>query len=382
MRRVFAALLVIGCSYRTPYQEQRSYADTLKPANVRAGPADNARVLRVRALVDGDYQSETPRWEQHISAQVDRASDVLAAQFGVRLELESARPWSRTGPLPHLEPAVEQLAKDEKGDGVDWVIGFVGSLAVFSAAQDQLGVAGLFGKHLVLRAMSSAAELDALNEQLKLLSGAEREELARERRLHKETAVLLHEWAHTLGAIHDRAPDTFMAPAYDKSQATFSPASAELVRLGLKYRGVAVVREAWLKAYRELLTGPGASYWDTAERDHALEVAAALLAPPQPKPPPETPLSPQDAKQLEQVALLEKAGDLGRAQVLLGPLADRNPRSTAVQAMACALLQESGAAQAAMLAACARAADLPGAAANVLLLTAQLRLASGDARGA
>src|SRR6185503_10125240 len=106
MRRALLALLAVACGYRTPYQEQRSYADSLKPAEVHADPSQPARAMRVRVWVDADYRTETPRWEQHISAQLDRASDVLAAQFGVRLELESARPWDRTGPLPQLGPAL------------------------------------------------------------------------------------------------------------------------------------------------------------------------------------------------------------------------------------------------------------------------------------
>ncbi len=63
-------------------------------------------------------------------------------------------------------------------------------------------------------------------------------------------------------------------------------------------------------------------------------------------------------------------------QVLL-PLIDRYPQSDEVQRLACALLQESGASQGSMLAGCARAAALPNASPQVLLLAAQLQLSAG-----
>jgi hypothetical protein len=91
------------------------------------------------------------------------------------------------------------------------VVGFVSSLRVFTAAQEDLGRACMFCRHFVLRGMFSAAESDAIDRALPLLSCAERENLARERRIHKETALFLHEWAHTLGAFHDRSPRSVMA---------------------------------------------------------------------------------------------------------------------------------------------------------------------------
>src|SRR5713101_4110230 len=239
MRRAPLLLLLAACGFRSPWQEQRSYADTLRPAEVapkQGAPASPLRVFRVRAYADGDYQAQTPRWNQHVAEQLDRASAVLEAQFGVRFELESARPWNRTGSSAHLESVLEQLFALDKGDGVDWVVGFVSSLAVFSAAQDQLGIAVLFGRHVVLRGMFSAAEMDAINASLNLLYSADREQLSRDRRLHKETAVFLHEWAHTLGAIHDRSPQTLMAPTYDKSQSAFSDESARIAGIGLEFR--------------------------------------------------------------------------------------------------------------------------------------------------
>lgn len=374
MRRALALFVLAGCGFQTPYQAQHSYAQTLKPAAVAPSAAHPGalRTFRVRAYADGDYQAQTPRWSQHLHEQLDRASAVLEAQFGVRLELESARSWTRAGSSARLQGVLEQLVALDTGDGVDWVIGFVAALDVFSAAQDQLGMAGLFGRHLVLRGMFSAAELDALNASLNLLSAKDREQLARDRRLHKETAILLHEWAHTLGAIHDRT-QTLMAPVYDKDEAAFSDCSARIVGLGLEFRSAPASREIWEKGYREAVSGPRATFWDVAERDRALEIADRFFAQGA-APKPAAPLPPDDARRFEEAARREKLGDAAGALQLLLPLVDRHPRAAAVQELACAALQESGAPRAALLTGCLRAAQLPDASVQAILLAAQLQV--------
>src|SRR5205823_11424793 len=126
----------------------------------------------------------------------------------------------------------------------------------------QIGIAQLFGRHLVLRGMFSAAETDALNRALNLLASEYREALGRERRLHKETAVLLHEWAHTLGALHENPRESLMTPTYDVAQSSFSPEAARLVEIGLRNRNDFA---AWGKAYKAALDDSGAS-WDAPSR--------------------------------------------------------------------------------------------------------------------
>ena len=374
MRRALALLLLAGCGYETPYQRQHKAAEALRPAAVTSGAAahpEALRIFRVRAYADGDYRAQTPRWNQHLEDQLSRASAVLEAQFGVRLVLASARTWERDGASAHLEKVVDQLAALDSGDGVDWVIGFVAALDVFSAAQDQLGIARLFGRHFVLRGMFSAAEMDAIDASLNLLSSEDRARLGRDRRLHKETAIFLHEWAHTLGAIHDRS-QTVMAPAYDRSEAVFSDTSARIVGLGLDFRNAPASREAWAKGYREAVSGPRATFWSVAERDQALTIADQFFGGGA-APPPAAPLPPDDAKRLEEAVRKEKLGDASGALQILVPLVDRHPQSTLVQDLTCATLQQSGAPQAALLTGCLRAAQLPGASAQVLLIAAQLQ---------
>jgi hypothetical protein len=371
MRRILLTALLAGCAIPNPWTEQHHYADSLRPAEVKpsaAAPGVPLRVFRVRAYADGDYQAQTPRWNAHIEEQLSRASAILEAQFGARLVLESARPWQRAGSSARLADVLDQLQEKDAGAQVDWVIGYTASLDVFSAAQDQLGVGAFFGKHFVLRGMASAAELDAINSALNLLSAQDREQLVRQRRLHKETSVLLHEWAHTLGAFHDRATDVVMAPSYDQSAAQFSEASARVIGLGLEFRGVPGSRETWAKAYRAEVARAGDAIWDAVEKQHTLAAADQFFAP-------GGELEPEDARRLNEASLREHAGDAQRAQQQLAPLVSRYPKSAVVQELSCSIAQQAHKDE---LSACRRAASLESASVQTLLMTAHLEITAGN----
>ncbi|MFN2546912.1 MAG: hypothetical protein ABR567_05745 [Myxococcales bacterium] len=371
---MFLILLLAGCSIPNPWQAQHSYAESLKPAEVKPSaetpPPAHIRIFKVRAWADRDYQAQTPRWEQSIAEQIDRANQILTAQFGVRFELDAVRSWNRTGSSASLTGPLDQLIALDKGDDVDWVIGFVSSLDVFSAAQEQLGMGPYFGRHFVLRGMFSAAETDEINRALYLLSEKERTELARERRQHKQTAVLLHEWAHTMGAFHERSPQWLMSPIYDKSQSAFSPESARIVGLGLEYRKSPASRETWGKAYRAELEKSAAVAWDAETREQSRALADRFFSGGDD---PADALAPDDVKRFND-ALAVREKDPTRAAALLAPLVEKYPRSDGVQSLACSIAPES----AEVSATCRRAAALPGAPAQLILYVARRLLAGGD----
>lgn len=362
--RILAVVLLAGCSIPTPWQEQRNYAQSLKPAEVTPSaetpPPKTLRTFRLRAWVDDEYRTQTPRWEQAIAGQIERANAILTAQFGVRLEVESIKAWHRAGSA-NLEEPLEQLTAMDPGTDVDWVAGFVSSLAIFSAAQEQLGMARPFGRHFVLRGMFSAAEADAIARALNLLSEKDRAELARERQQHKEMAILLHEWAHTLGAFHERSPQWLMAPMYETSQSGFSEESARIVGLGLEHRKSPASFETWAKAYRAEVEKSAAIAWDAATREAALAAADRFF---KSGGEPDA-LAQEDLKRFnDALALREK--EPARALAMLAPLVEKYPRSEGVQGTACALATESPQ----LPETCRRAAALPAARAQLLLYVA------------
>lgn len=355
--------LAAACGWRTEKDVQRDYARALRPAEVEApaaaaSGAPAARVFRVRAYVDRDYQAQTLRWRQRVADQVSRANRVIEAQFGARLELVDVRDWPRTDRVDELRAALAELATLDAGGDVDWVIGFLSSLPVLTATHDQLGMAYYFGRHLVLRGMDSVVEAQHAQTNLDKLSAAEREDLLQRRRAHKETSVLLHEWAHTLGAFHERDPEWIMSPLYDKSQAGFSRPSAELVALGLRSRGAreAGARAAWGRAYLELVARDGESAWDARSRDEVVRIArAVLLGEPEPERAAAARAEPRDEA---------------------GPLAPEDPRKPCADGYRRARLAP------ATIEACRAAAALPGADLELVLLVPALLVERKDRAGA
>jgi hypothetical protein len=104
LRKLIAIALLCGCSFPTPWGEQRDYARQLEASKVqpvRSAEPLPVRTMKVRAYVDEAYQMQTPRWNAHIEEQLARASDVLEAQFGVRLE-SSRRGRGRATARPHI----------------------------------------------------------------------------------------------------------------------------------------------------------------------------------------------------------------------------------------------------------------------------------------
>lgn len=278
-----AATLAFAAGCRTTADIQRDFAKTLRPEDVDAplavsAPAARVRTYRVRLYADLDYQRQTLRWREKLEAQLERANRVLEPMFGARLAVESVRTWE-CGDGGHLARALDALAAIDRGADVDWVFGFVPASESVALADPLLGMASVFGRHVVLRAMHSREERNAVEASLDHLSTTEREAVVRDRLLHRETIVLLHEWAHTLGAFHERDPEWLMSPQYGTHGSRFSEESAALVRLGLRHRDARelAARAEWARAYRDAVARTD-SAWDAAARNAALAAANAFFA--------------------------------------------------------------------------------------------------------
>ncbi len=384
-------LLVVLTSCRTTEDMQRDYAKTLRPATVEATPAPvsaelppkELRVFKLRVYADSDYQAQARTWEKRILNQVQRANRVLEPQFGVHLEVESLRTWDRPQRSGDLHMALEELVSMDDGRDVDWVVGFVSSLQVFTATHDQLGMGAYFGRHLVLRGMDSVAEVQALNQTLDKLSMDERETLFSERRLHKEMSVLLHEWAHTLGAFHERSNEWVMSPVYHASQSGFSPESIHLIQVSLQHRDAkdAEGRAAWARAYREEVNRSSATAWNAQEQEHALATAEEFLGGTGGAAPRER-LSVADARRFNDAIQYEHSGNLERAAQVLEPLVSRYPKDVQVQQMACYLAHRRSPKAPETVTTCRAASQLAGVQPDLFLVLGHALIDQEDRRGA
>src|SRR6185436_3455461 len=136
------------------------------------------------------------------------------------------------------------------------------------------------GRHFILRGMASADEASALK-ALDLLDPAEREQVYSRRKWHKETAVFLHEWLHTLGAIHSSNPERLTNPSYSNKMSNLAVADAELaaaaIRARLAERQSGAIDWSGLRAAVERNRS---GEWFTKERDDLLAMLVSQGARP------------------------------------------------------------------------------------------------------
>jgi TonB family protein len=285
--RALAAALAAAAASCSPYAgAQHTYARFLTPVKVRPGapaPQPVTQVLTLRAYADADYRAHAADWRERIAEQVGRANAILAADFGVRLELEPVREWERSsGRDAHLGATLGALRRQDDARDVDWVVGFVSPAAEDSGREhDLIGWAGLFGSHFVLRAMQTSADVARIDHWYDELEEGERQAFAKERRVHKEVATFLHEWGHTVGAVHECDSKWIMTPEYSVISGSFSSESIRLVRVGLAHRrrdgAPPKVDEPWATAWRAEAARMQGAAWECTRLEEGLARADAVL---------------------------------------------------------------------------------------------------------
>ncbi len=375
MRPLLLLVLVGSCTpYRTPLDLQRDAAKSIAPAEIRhSGPSGVGRERRrlfLRVYADSSYRAAHPDWEAHFGGLVGRANEVLGPAFGVELVVQTYSKWERRAPADRLEPMLDELESLDDGDGAEWVVGLVAPLPVFSASHHELGMARILGKHFVMRGIYDYEEHRVLAAELRLLPDDEREQLVRERKRHKELMVLLHEWAHAMGAVHDDEPHCLVHPMHDRRQSRFCAPNDEAIALGLRHVGREVDRPAWAKELVQFLkprVGP-------AHGPHLAWLEELASAPARPA---RGGLTQKDQQSLRAAASRLSAGDAEGAWELLEPLLSRPSAPPVVHLLACdvAVFRKKPAEAQTV---CSRAAEIaPDEAAPVLQL-ATLQLDQGQ----
>jgi tetratricopeptide (TPR) repeat protein len=221
------------------YQLQKHAAQALEPAPLRApkrqGGGELAS-LRLRFFADAEYRATGLRWQEKIKLQLAALNQVVGPAFGVRFEAESFRRWDRKASSARLGEMLEELERLDPGRDVDWVVGLVAPLPLVTSSLHDLGLARVPGRHFLLRGMASIEELRVFSRRLDRLAPADREALYSRRKAHKEMVLFLHEWAHTLGALHATERTRIMCPTYSHETSQFAPVDAALIAAGLQAR--------------------------------------------------------------------------------------------------------------------------------------------------
>ena len=226
--------------WKTPAGHERDAASHLLPGRFDLSPAPgrpaDVRVVRLRIYADDDYRTLLS-WQKRLRAQIERINAVVAPVFAVQFEIESIRDWNRSHRAMPLDPILAELEALDPAREVSCVIGLVTPMRGVTTSVHQVGDAALLSRHFVLRGMDDEQEILALDREFTLLDPAERQSVYGQRKAHKEVAVFLHEWGHTLGLLHHEDRAVIMNPSYDAHQAAFSPFEQSQINLVLGRRG-------------------------------------------------------------------------------------------------------------------------------------------------
>ena len=185
------------------------------------------RTAKLRVWADADYRAQNLRWEHGFDEQLDAASALLQPLLGVRFEAEY-RAWDRRSADGALDDGLRALEALDPGDDVVCVVGLTSALTLTAPSFEELGLATLLGRHVVVRGHDDAAARAALERAFPTTDIVERQRVLDARRHHQLTTVLAHELAHALGALHERRETSWMAATYSTKASTITNATAVL----------------------------------------------------------------------------------------------------------------------------------------------------------
>lgn len=334
---------------------QQNFARQEAPSKLRRGtPSEQAapsRTARVRVYATRAYSAEVLDWPRRFTVVIDDANAVIGPILDARLEVVDARAWPVERDDEKVDRLVTKLREQDSGDGVEWVIGLAGSMPRFESSFHELGIGELVGKHIVLRAITNAAEYQAIEQGLSQLSERERDDFRRARLAHKVATVLLHELGHTLGALHEKNPKSIMNPAYSRETTAYSPEAIELMRLVFSHRTQKGTIEPSARPPLVELLRREPNPWVTVERDEALRrfdpkppmgTSAPASASPLPPPPELASLSVAEQRAFADARSAKDAHDFVRARQLAAPLFDAYPANAAIQELRCQIASQRG----------------------------------------
>ncbi len=325
------------------------------PPSVRNAAA-KIQTLRVRALVTRSFTAQVIDAPRHLRDLLEDVNRVTERDLAMRLELVETRPWDLTND-EDIEKTFDALRTADPGDGVDWVAGFAGALPRATRSFHEVGRGSLVGKHVLVRAPSSAERHDNIEKAFDELPETQRRDLEKRLRRHRAAAVFLHEIGHTLGSVHETSPQSIMFPQYNAKVSAFGPSANDVMRAALGKHGegdAAVAREVvaalgrapegvFVDAERAQLVAQLESRIAAGTPGRTSPRPAPRAAVPAAEPPvPETPeLGAADRERFIEAYRASARGDVVAAWKTGKPLFDAHPRSMNVQDLRCQVASRS-----------------------------------------
>jgi tetratricopeptide (TPR) repeat protein len=271
-----------GCGGDDPMVRRIAQLTPAALAPQRAEHQEATHTARLRVYATPQYQAQNMQWRQRFSDELDAVNQYLIPAFGVRLVVAEYASWAHDDDARPLEAMLDALEKHDPARDVDWVIGLASALSSTTNRFHDLGVARVLGRHMILRGFEDMA----LEPALAMIDEAPRERLREGRRQHRQATTFLHEWAHTLGAMHVPDADAIMAAEYTREIRTFGAQTEALLQRMIPVRlappaerspaGRSIIAEA--RALQKYLEAVPARPGQEQERAEMLEMLAAMLA--------------------------------------------------------------------------------------------------------
>ena len=341
------------------------------------GTDPSTRTVKVRLYVDADTQ-RSPQGREDLTDELDYASQLLQPLIGVRLAIDAIRPWPGTGPAETLGA----LAQLDPGDGVLWVIGVLPPLDRASAVMADLGLAEPLGHHVLLRSWATEPETAILAGRIPPPGDAARAEVLAAHRRHKQTVVLLHLLATTLGAIDEADPAWIQHAAYSPKQVGFADRTRDLLQRAIDARIAGAPDRVLAAALAEQIEKAEWGGWVPASRDQLLATLRAVVdAARAGKTVADIP--PAALEEYRRIGELARTGHTADAIAELDNLLTAYPGNASLHQHKCELLLASpGVADPRTRAACARVAELAPGDPGVHLAVAEALIRAKDLAGA
>lgn len=308
--------------------------------------------LRVRALVTRAFTAQVVDAPRHLRDLFEDVNRVTERDLGVHLELVDTRSWDLANE-EDIDKVFEALRATDAGDGVDWVAGFAGALPRATRSFHDVGKGSLVGKHVAVRAPSSAERHDSIEKAFDELPEEQRRDLEKRLRRHRAAAVFLHEIGHTLGSVHETSQQSIMFPHYNSKMSAFGPSANDVMRAAVsKHRAGegAIAREVVAALERApdgvFVSSERAALVKNLESrvraSNAPAKAASAPAVPAEVVVPETPeLSAPDRERFVDAYRAAARGDVVAAWNAGKPLFAAHPRSMNVQDLRCSVASKS-----------------------------------------
>jgi hypothetical protein len=351
-------------------QSRKKAIEATKGAEVTGGEFEQVvrHVGRVRVYASEEYRAKRTNWRNEIRGMIESTANVLGPAFGLGLEVEEMREWDPSCETENLAECLDELTQHDPASDVDWVLGLLGAVPRFTTSFKHLGMGRLPGKHLVLRDLYAQGEREAIKEMFPHMTSTKLNAIYRERQEHKRLVLFLHEWGHTMGALHTRNDDMVMYPAYSSKMAGFGDVNLQLIDASLRDRFpfdhgytklsefvLATESDEWMPGERERLSTSLEYMGANVQRSRAAGATHAVL-------------SGDDDRLLEGVSEEDRqlyakarqqydARELDASWETLWPLVDRYPTCHAIQHFGCTVAMQVGAREQAGTA-CRRAIEL------------------------